>query len=82
MQKGGLCPLRLLPLMTEFSVFCFGHSTRKHLSTGRFSEGLQNHMENKNGGNENEIILGHFNCTMDKKEKDGRNKTLYKCQTL
>ena len=36
-------------------------------------------MENKNEGNENKIILGDFNCTMDKMEKDGRNKTLYKC---
>ena len=36
-------------------------------------------MENKNEGNENKIILGNFNCTMDKMERDGRNKTLYKC---
>ena len=36
-------------------------------------------MENKNEGNENKIILGDFNCTMDKMERDGRNKTLYKC---
>ena len=36
-------------------------------------------MENKNEGNENEIILGDFNCAMDKMKKDGRNKTLYKC---
>ena len=35
-------------------------------------------MENKNEGNENKIILGDFNCTMDKMERDGRNKTLYK----
>ena len=32
-------------------------------------------MENKNEGNENKIILGDFNCTMDKMETDGRNKT-------
>ena len=36
-------------------------------------------MENKNEGNENKIILGDFNCTMNKMERDGRNKTLYKC---
>ena len=36
-------------------------------------------MENKNVGNENKMILGDFNCTMDKTERDGRNKTLYKC---
>ena len=34
-------------------------------------------MENKNEGNENKIILGDFNCTMNKMERDGRNKTLY-----
>ena len=31
-------------------------------------------MENKNEVNENKIILGNFNCTM---ERDDRNKTLY-----
>ena len=36
-------------------------------------------MENKNEGNENKIIFGDFNCTMDKMEKDGRNKILYRC---
>ena len=36
-------------------------------------------MQNKNEGNGNKIILGDFNCTMDKMERDGRNKTLYKC---
>ena len=36
-------------------------------------------MENENEGNESKIILGDFNCTMDKIERDGRNKTLYKC---
>ena len=39
----------------------------------RFFEGLQNYMENKNDGNENKIILGDFNCTMDKMERYGRN---------
>ena len=33
-------------------------------------------MENKNEGNKNKV-LGDSNCTMDKMEKDGRNKTLY-----
>ena len=36
-------------------------------------------MEKKNEGNENKITLGDFNCTMNKMERDGRNKTLYKC---
>ena len=35
---------------------------------GRFFEGLHNYMrnKNKNEGNESKIILGNFNCTMDK----------------
>ena len=32
-------------------------------------------MENKNKGNENKIILDGFNCTMDKMDRDGENKT-------
>ena len=39
------------------------------MSRGRF-------FENKNEGNENKIILGNFNCAMDKMERDGRNKTV------
>ena len=38
-------------------------------------------MENKCEGNENKIILGDFNITMDKMNRDGGNKTqrLYRC---
>ena len=38
-------------------------------------------MQNKNEGNKNKIILGDLNCTMDKKDRDGENKTqrLYRC---
>ena len=32
-------------------------------------------MQNKNEGNENKIMLGDLNCTMDKIERDGENKT-------
>ena len=32
-------------------------------------------MENKNDGNKNKIILGDFNCTMDKMDRDGKNGT-------
>ena len=32
-------------------------------------------MENKDKGNENKIILEYFNCTMDKMDSDGENKT-------
>ena len=37
--------------------------------------GLQNYMENKDKGNEDKIILEDFNCTMDKMDRDGENKT-------
>ena len=43
-----------------------GHSNREQLARERFFGGLQNYMKNKNEGNENKIILGDFNCTMDK----------------
>ena len=38
-------------------------------------------MQNKNEGNENKIMLGVLNCTMDKTDRDGGNKTqrLYWC---
>ena len=38
-------------------------------------------MENKNEGNENKVTLGDFNCTINKMDMDGRNKTqrLYRC---
>ena len=38
-------------------------------------------MEIKTEGNENKIILGDLNCTMDKIDRDGENKTqrLYRC---
>ena len=35
-------------------------------------------MEHKNQGNENKIILGDFNYTIDKMKRDGRNKFLHK----
>ena len=38
-------------------------------------------MENKCEGNENKIILGDFNITMDKMDREGGNKSqrLYRC---
>ena len=32
-------------------------------------------MQNKNKGNENKIIIEDLNCTMDKINRDGENKT-------
>ena len=48
---------------------------------GRFFEGLQDYMENKDKGNENKIILEDFNCTMDEMDREGENKRQrpYKC---
>ena len=58
-----------------------GYSTREQLARGHFFEGLQNYTQNKNDGNEIKIILGNLNCTMDKKDRNGENKTqrLYRC---
>ena len=46
-----------------------------------FLRTMQNHMQNKNEGSENKIILGNLNCTMDKIDRNGENKTqiLYRC---
>ena len=41
----------------------------------RFFEGLQKYMQNKNEGNYNKIMLGVLNCTMEKTDRDGENKT-------
>ena len=68
--------------MTEFSVvMLLQGNTREQLDRGRFFKGLQNYMENKNEGNKKKIILGDFNCTMDKLDRYGGNKTqrLYRC---
>ena len=47
----------------------------EQLDRGRFFEGLQNYMETKDKRNENKIILEDFNCTMNKMDRDGENKT-------
>ena len=38
-------------------------------------------MQNETERNENKIMLGDLNCTMDKIDRDGENKTerLYRC---
>ena len=41
----------------------------------RFLKGLQNYMEKKNEGNENKIIFRDFNCTVNKMDRYGGNKT-------
>ena len=78
--KGRFVSFKVTP--SKDRVLCvhapLGHSTREEVARGRFFEGLQNYMENKNEGNENKIILGGFNCIMDKMERYDRNKTLYR----
>ena len=51
-----------------------GHSIRKQLTRKCFYDRLQNYMENKNKENENKIILGDFNCTMENKAQ-----RVYRC---
>ena len=48
-----------------------GYCSREQLVRGRFFEGLHNYMGNKTERNESKIILGDFNCTMNKKDRDG-----------
>ena len=40
-------------------------------------------MENKCEGNENKIVLGNFNITVEKMDRDGGNETyrLYRCRS-
>ena len=54
---------------------------REQLARRRFFEVLQKNMQNKNEGNENKIMLGVLNCTMDKSDRVSENKTqrLYRC---
>ena len=57
------------------------YSTREQLARGRLFEVLQKNTRNKNEGNENKIMLGVLNCTLDKIDRVGENKTqrLYRC---
>ena len=83
--KGGSVPFKVYSTPSNDRVICVygpsGYNTREQLARGHFFKGLQNYMENKNEGNENKIILGDFNCTMDKMDRYGGNKTqrLYRC---
>ena len=71
----------MVPSSNETVLCPSGHSTRAQLTMGRFSEGLQNYMENRNEGNQNKIIHGEINCAMHKMDRDGGNNTQrrYKC---
>ena len=52
-----------------------GHSNREQLARRYFFEELQNYLENKFPGNENKIIIGDFNCTLDNMDRDEGKKT-------
>ena len=85
-QKGGLCPLRLLPLMIEFSVCAPSwYNTREQLTRGaeRFFEWLQNYIQNKNEEKENKTIIWDLSCTIDKIGRDSENKIkrIYRCSS-
>ena len=51
-----------------------GYSTREQLATGTILKGAI-YIQNKDEGNYNKIMLGDLNCTMDKIDRDGGNKT-------
>ena len=55
------------------------NSTRKRLTRGRFFEGLLNHMESEN---KKKIGLGRLNCTKDKMDRNGGNKTQIICRVV
>ena len=79
--KGRFVSFKVTPSNESSPCAPSGYSTREQLARGRFFEGLQNYMQNKNEGNENKIIIGDLNCTMDKIDRDVENKTrrLYRC---
>ena len=74
--KGIFCPLRLLPLMTEFSVFMPHHGIAPGNSwLGGVS--LKDYRIIWKWKSNNTLrLIG----TTDKMERDGRNETLYRCR--
>ena len=52
-----------------------GRSNREQLARRYFFEELQIYLENKFPGNENKIIIGDFNFTLDNMDRDEGNKT-------
>ena len=78
-HKGGLCALRLFPLMTEFSVFMHFQG----IAPANSWLWLQSYIKNKNKGIENKIILLDLHCTINKMDRDGGTKTrrIYRCRS-
>ena len=83
--KGRFVSFKVAPLNDR--IFCVyapsGHNTREQLARGRFFEGLQTYIETRTEGNENKILLGDFNCTLDRMERDEGKKTRknYRCHS-
>ena len=84
-QNGGLCPLKLLPLIAVLSVFMSLQAiTPGNSWLGSIpGKGYKIIWNKKIEGNDNKIILGDFNFAMDKINKEGRNETqrLYRCDS-
>ena len=75
-----MCPVSLLFDRVLCVYAPSGDSARGQLARGHFFEGLQNCVENRNKGNENKIIIGDFNCTMNKMQRLVEIKhRLYRC---
>ena len=79
--KGRFVSFKLTPF-NESSLLVPLHGIAPESSwLGSLFEGLQNHTQNKNKGSENKKMLGDLNCTKDKIDRNGENKTqiLYRC---
>ena len=75
--KEGFVSIKVAP--SNDRVLCIyapsGHNTGEQLTRPCFFKGLQIYMDNKTQGNKSKILLGDFNCTIDKMDWDQRNKT-------
>ena len=77
-QKGSLVSFKVTP-SNESPLLVLLQGIAPGLARGAFLKDYK--MQNKNEGSENKIMLGDLNCTMDKTDKDGENKTQipYRC---
>ena len=80
-QKGGLCPLRLLPLMRVLFVPLQGIAPENSWLGDAFLKDYKIICKIEMREMKTKYCFGDLNCTMDKIERDGKNKTqrLYRC---
>ena len=52
-----------------------GHNIMEQLARKIFFKGQQSYIKNKRERNENKIILGDFNCNVDKTDSNGEKNT-------